>query len=892
MAMLMQWSIVLFLCVAVLSCGGGGGSGSKAPATPQTPEQALARLSPEDRKTFETWKSNIVKSCNATEVFMGGSGLGESGLDPAVLVQNNENSLIVKGPQGEQVFLGGIAGFSGESNSKHEHSISINGSSYSVQAETKRSGSFCEVFLFGQKVYETHIARSMDVVGFWQPGFQTKASVGTVNIRRSADPRYGQLEGHRFVESVFDMQMPRPEALAVLARHLGFTAEETQRLFRLQNARDLISLRVMGAEPSLWLNASFPELVAPTELLKEIRPGGVGVLQLEVQRRLPQTTYGKQTNTADASASKWLASFRLSAAEPGDNTRFKFEMTEVQYQGLVTGGANLAAQCFTDRVQILARMANPGQAQQRVVPAFAQALDPCETLMPELHKHLRTSGQLQRLLATVLSSLVPSRQADYAGWATELYSIALAVLESGKNLQPELDPTGRVRVIQDLALYLEHLRLEMTRTPQLREALRSEVYSMGFDWALAGERVGPGHATRILQVGESVVRDFSASTRTLLTNLGRDPRSQEEALNFAERMTPEYRAEALSTLAVARALNYALWENEFHNQILQKRPTQQEVRDWGQRLRGLQGQLNQYPRLASERGELVEMALTWLRQGEGTEQDVAWVLAGLNNAIDPFQASTRQLIRDLKRSLAQNRQAVAFAHGLTPEYKNLAQSIVVNSAAIGMKELGERLMQNVLQERPTIERMREMAETMAAGMEFSQREKARVGADSDFFNDRHLKEVLERAVNEAWSRADFITLEHITELGRRKSQCDNGFNKGASSVAQCVGLGWFSRQSGRFLDLRLDRIHGALAVDFVGYLNLLQPDFDYSTGRRELLGAFFGSFDVLWNKCDLATIRARRDQLRQQVHGYKNAPDTLKRWEWEKVLRETVKNCP
>ncbi|MCB0384061.1 MAG: hypothetical protein KDD43_01615, partial [Bdellovibrionales bacterium] len=668
--------------------------------------------------------------------------------------------------------------------------------------------------------------------------------------------------------------MPRPEALAVVSRHLGFTADETQRYFRLQNTRDLISLRVLGAEPSLWLNAAFPELVAPTELLKEIRPGGVGVLQLEVQRRLPQASYGKQTNSTDASAGKWLASFRLSPADPGDNSRFKFELTEVQYQGLVADGATLAGQCFADRVQILARMANPGQAQGRVVPAFTQAIDPCETLMPQLHEHLRKTGQLQRLLATALSSIVPSRQADYAGWASELHSIVLALLESGKSLQPELDPTGRVRVIQELALNLEHLRLELNRTPQTREALRSDVYSMGFDWALAGERVGPGQATRILQVSESVVRDFTASTRSMLAQLARDPRSQEDALNFAERMSPEYRSEALNTLVVARALSYAHWESEYHNQILQKRPTLQEVRDWGQRLRGLQGLLNQYPRLATERGELVDMALTWLRQGEGTEQDVAWVLAGLNNAIDPFQASTRQLIRDLKRSLVQNRDAVAFAHGLTPEYKNLAQSIVVNSAAIGMKELGERLVQNVLQQRPSLERMREMAETMAAGVEFSKREKARVGADSDFFNDRHLKEVLERAVNEAWMRADFVTLEHITELGRRKSQCDNGFNKGASSVAQCLGLGWFSRQPGRFLDLRLDRIHGALAVDFVGYLNLLQPEFDYSTGRRELMGAFFGSFDVLWNKCDLATIRAKRDQLRQQIHGYKNAADT------------------
>lgn len=101
MTTLVNWCLALVLSVVVLGCGGGGksGGGGGGPQGPKTPEEALAKLTPEDRQTFENWKLQVLKSCDATQAFNGrsGSDIHDMGIDPAALLHKNSLSMVVKG---------------------------------------------------------------------------------------------------------------------------------------------------------------------------------------------------------------------------------------------------------------------------------------------------------------------------------------------------------------------------------------------------------------------------------------------------------------------------------------------------------------------------------------------------------------------------------------------------------------------------------------------------------------------------------------------------------------------------------------------------------------------------------------------------------------------------
>ncbi|MCB0364667.1 MAG: hypothetical protein H6624_06570 [Bdellovibrionaceae bacterium] len=895
MTTLVNWCLALVLSVVVLGCGGGGksGGGGGGPQGPKTPEEALAKLTPEDRQTFENWKLQVLKSCDATQAFNGrsGSDIHDMGIDPAALLHKNSLSMVVKGPQGEMAFLGRTTGYSGESQSKFEYTVTVNGDSYTVQAEAKRNGSNCQVFLFGQKVYESVIARTMNVDSYWQPGTQAKSSIGRVSLKEYRGSEFAELKGHRFFEPLHDLQMALQESLPMIAGQLGLSREEAEKYFRLATEPGIESVRMIGWHNSLWMNSEYPQLVAPTEMLVELVRGASGNFALEWHRRAPRVQYGSVVNTSDSGSYKWVAKFRISSLE-NQPEQMNFALESVAYQGLVAFENSSASHCFQERVETLSRLDDSTARRDRVVPSVDEALTPCRALAQDLDQVVRENGRLKEVLATALAFVVPSRYADYAGWNEVLTEYALKVMRSGLHIQGELDPSGRVPVIQDVALNLEYLRAELTKVSGLQSALSETVYHMGLSWAYTGENVSPVHITRILMALERVVDVFPQSVESALWALAREPRSHEEELVFAEQMSVEYKAEALNTLNVARALDYPEWERETHNQILQKRPSLSELRQWGDRFRNLQHQFQAYPLLVSQRGALVGMVLQWLKTGEADEQQINWVLAGLNNSVDPFQKSTERLIQDLKRSFVQNRDAVAFAHSLTAEYKDLARAILAHSQAIGMERVGTELFESVLQDRLPIERLREMADTMAGASEFSTREKNRTGGDKDFYNDRYLKDLVKRAVKEGWSRQDFVTLEQITELGRLQSSCDSDtFYKGASSVAFCIGGDRFSRREGRYLDPRYGHVYGALALDFLTYMHRLKPEFDYSSVRGDLMSAFFSSFDMLWGKCELSVIQSRRAHLAQQMGQYLRETDTFKKWEWEKAIRETLDNC-
>ncbi|MBL7671835.1 MAG: hypothetical protein JNM39_15210 [Bdellovibrionaceae bacterium] len=108
------------------------------------------------------------------------------GIDGSVLLQRNANSAIFS-DNGNLAVVSSYNSFSGTLTTKVEDTQQINGLSYTVAAETKREGSNCTVFLFGQKVHETYIAKSFDVGTQWIAEKDAKSSSALrITIRHQA----------------------------------------------------------------------------------------------------------------------------------------------------------------------------------------------------------------------------------------------------------------------------------------------------------------------------------------------------------------------------------------------------------------------------------------------------------------------------------------------------------------------------------------------------------------------------------------------------------------------------------------------------------------------------------------------------------------------------------
>ena len=67
--------------------------------------------------------------------------------------------------------------------------------------------------------------------------------------------------------------------------------------------------------------------------------------------------------------------------------------------------------------------------------------------------------------------------------------------------------------------------------------------------------------------------------------------------------------------------------------------------------------------------------------------------------------------------------------------------------------------------------------------------------------------------------------------------------------------------------------------------------FDWISLRRTLLDEFFGSFEPIWSKCDAGSFAQKSGVLRGQINAIIIEPDQFKKWDLERQIKETIKDC-
>jgi hypothetical protein len=863
------------LAFAACSGGGGGGNGG-AGNTPQNKEQALNQLSAKHKANFESWQKKVVKACDASQAFgLNSDRQPEDGVDGAALISNNNGSVIFSDGNSFAI-MSGSSSFAGIGNTKAEETSN----SYTVTAETKREGSSCVVYLYGQKVYETSIYQSFTVGLQYSPNTQATATSSIPVVKNIGLGGASEVVQHGLYSLLTQSLKPTKDSQTFIAQRLGLNVDQATKLFKLSDSSIGNSIvKLESDQNSVWSSNEFGNLIASTSTLKKSFDGSNRAVQLEVRLRVPQYEIGGVKNSSDQGNLKLSLTANIVKKDNG----FTYTLNSMQNAGLVPFSADEAIACAGDRLSVYLGTEN----QNMISPSVQTVMNPCSILYAQVEDTAYQKGFYKSAVSTVLAGVSPSSQIQYGGWDYVLSKLAKDALAANKDIVSELDPSGKTKIVSMISRHLTTLKSEIEKSKNML-TVKDTVLNMGLDWSFQGQNVSGGRVTQIIQSIDNSTDVFSVSSSRLLNDLARNPNSNDDQLSFARNIDNAYKSEAQKALGLSKDLNYSNFETDIFNKVIQRKTTIDEIRDWSSKLTTVKTEVNKYPSLSSVKVEVVGLSIKWLKSGEVTEQDLGSVYSALNNAVEPFTESTKQLIRDLGQSLGANKEALEFSRNLTAEYKQLAILIRSNATAAENESWGTSFFNSVLQKRPAIGLLRQWNELWTSALAFIQREKAKVAGELGSSPEWNRKKVIEVALKEVWSAQDFSALEAISQVAKAKNTCDR--HKDASSLADCAGMSLFSKGQKKFFDPAYSGRYSGLGADFTNYMNQL-GGFDWTSLRWALIGEFFGSWEPIWSKCDGSSFSQKAATLKSQINAIINEGDQFKKWELERQIKETIKNC-
>jgi len=876
-------TIILLLAACTKSGGGGsGGNGGKEPEKkPTNREEALQKLSPEHRANFETWVSNVVKACDSSQAF----GLNndrlitENGIDGSVFLKKTNGSVVFSDGKSFAI-INNYNTFSGTSTTKSEETSDINGKGYTISAEAKREGSKCALYLFDQKIYETEIFESFVIGSEFAPGKEATSNSPIPTVRTLGINGSAEVVQHGFFSLLSQTLRPTNDSRLFVGQILGFTNEQSESLLKLNNyfsAADA-AVRIDGNPTSVWSNQDGNNLISQFSILKEIFDGNLKTISLEIRLPIPHFDFAGVKNTADSGTFKLIAHASLVK----NDQRFLYSLKGLENNGLTVLNQTEAETCAKDRLN--AYLGSVAQLNA-ISPSVQLLLNPCKTLFSEIEETSYKNGFFKSLIPVLFALVTPSNQFQYGGWDSVLSRLVKEILAENKDIFAELDPSNKTKIISSIFKHLGPIRIGFEEFKNL-EQLKEAIYQMGLDWSFKGMDVSATKINLILQTVDHIAIVFKASSEQLLHNLAQNPNSDQ--LVFAMGIDDKYINEAVNALNLSKELNYTLFETDVFNQIIQKKVTLEELQSFNNQFSIIKSEVSKYSSLTPVKGDLVRLSLKWLKKGEVTQQELSNIYSAINNTLDSFKESTQQLIRDLDQSLAGNKEALEYARGFSDTYKQIVNSIVINSKAAEYESWGQNFLNSLLQKRPSFSQIDQWNEMWNAILTFIKNEKALVAGDSGAFPEWNRKDVIEVAIKESWSAQNFISFVVIASVATGKNTCEQ--YKDASSQAKCVGLGSFSKGQKKFFDTTYADRYRNLAIDFNGYLSKLS-DSDWTSFKWTLVEGFFGTWEPIWSKCDNNIFTQKANTLKNQMTAIISESDTFKKWDLERQIKETLNNC-
>lgn len=878
--------ISLFSIIVLSSCSGGsssdGGKNSGPSLNAASPDEALKKLSPQHKSYFLAWQNQVFKSCDSSEAF----GLSEDkknesdGIDGAALIKKNKGSVVFSdGKVG--IILTGYNTISGTGKTKTEESVNLNGQSYTLSAEAIREGSTCSLYLYGQKVYETEIVQNFNVGSQYSVDTDVTVNSEIPVIKPIGVKGAAEVVQHGIYSLISKTLTPTIIAQNILIQSFGITKEQAEKYFKLNTTSTIkTAVRITNDTSAIWNHNQAGNLISSFSNLTSAFDGTGKVLNLEVRVQIPQFDFKGVKNNADNGNLKLILAPKILKKDTG----FLYTLNGLFNQGLVAFNQSEAESCAQDRLQTYL---GSSKVSNLITPSRQTVFGPCSLLFPEIENVSYKNGFFKSLIPIVFEGITPAKQVEYSGWDTVLSQLAINTINENKNIVTELDPTIKTKIVSVVSNYLEIIKDEINKSKNVQRS-QDIAFQMGLDWSFNGELVSALKISQIIQSVDNSIDVFLASSNRLLNQLAQNPFSVDDQLLFAQSMDTNFKEEALKALNLSKDLNYSLFENEVYNQVIQKKTSIEDLKNWSERFLTIKNEINKYPDLSSVKKELVESSLQWIKNKDISIQELSGLYSALNNSVNPFTESTKQLVKDLGQALQAHKEALNFASNLSNEYKQLALAIRNNSAAVDYENWGTAFFNLVLQNRPSLEQLRLWNDLWSSALLFTQREKLKIAGELGSSSEWNRKHIIEVAVKETWSNQNFLDLESIARVAQAKNVCDR--YKDASSLADCAGINLFSKGSRKFFDPAFAGRYANLGNDFNNYMNQMK-DFNWTTFKWALIGEFFGTSEPIWSRCDNSLFNQKVSILKNQMTSILSETDQFKKWDLERQIQETIKNC-
>jgi len=854
--------------------GGGGGGGDH-----------LSKLTDEQRKAFEQWKTKVVKSCDASQAFNSQGGDG-GGIDVEALIKKNENSLVFSEAE-RLVVLTGYQGIMGVQDTKYDLTVTVNGSTSTISARTHMEGTKCELYLFEDKIFETTVAQTIGVGLDWRKGregdlLETSRELKIDPIGRGGLSEISSVNIHSLIS---DYLRPGEDTIEYLARKFEIKKEAAQNIFRSELEMDLMAMRFAEDSSSLWTDRWLPVMVSSEDKLRTLFDGNKKSVNLEVDVVVEEVTANQVKSSNDNKRIKLIVPVSV---ERVDGV-LRLQALGGAEPTLVPFDGDQANECARSRV--LAYLKDL-RYRDRVWPSVGGTFGPCHVLHPKVKAMAFDNGLMKELVLYIFESVQPRLDLRYEGWDEVLSDLTLKVVEQGGNIENELDPQGVTLIVPRIGHIVTQIKGELDQTTGLEE-VKKDIYRMGMSWIYKSED-GSGMVRDIVLAVQNTFGVFPESTKALIEALNTNPMGRMEQVQFALKMDGPYKDEAVKSREIAKALSFSEFDRNIFAKVIQQRISLAELQKWTSMLTTIKSQIEPYTNLEKVKEKLIHNSVKWLESGAVTNADeLGKIYRAINNVAVVFESSTVKLVDDLEKSLEAQRASIDFALGITDEYKDLASKIPVLSEKIEMTSWGARFVENLLQDRPTLDQVRAWHQTLVSAGSFYDRE-TELTKDDHYENDRRREDVLRVALNESWTESDFVDFEVIAKLGMYKSDfCSK--RRGKSSMAGCGNLSLFSTDQGRLFDRNFGRRYVQLSKTFEAYLVQLRGNEPWGFGfGGKLFDAFFDGPEALWSKCHSGGFDAKvayLDQLIKRREAVKN--DIPKRWEVEREITEkALVNCP
>jgi len=518
------------------------------------------------QEAFTQWKNKLIKSCDSADAFSGPQSHDYHAIDGRVLLKQLDHSLLVKDPSsGAFLALGTPHSPSGSSHSTLEET----GTNHSFKAEFKREGSLCEVWLSGQKVYETHLFNYLPVLVSQTE--HVERMVTSTPLKMQTQQNLGYLDLQPWANLFF---VNTPKEAQVLATVLN-VSEKDIAPFLLSSNQDFQphSISVPLLPEILAFDKSLP-LASGQLASMEKFVSALPAYPLWLKIQAPQINVFDVSNDKDK-GQLWVftsrAFQRIRSADLSEHV-----MRPLRYEGTEPLNDQKAIDCFVKKTQA---MLTANTANTESIDAYA-TMSACSALAQDFNQAVLTHAEAKNSLLAVLTKA----QGSAHGWDELLEALAELTVAQRKNLKTELDPANTLERLTFISDFVDDFVEGLNKHPGLKifqSDLIKAAVAMGFAKnSLSSQEID--HMTTCLA---NAVNPFQHAVSNFIDELTQGHLiDRESQTSFACSITANYKQLAKDIYLQAASIKADKWVLKKWQNVLVEQPSIETLQSWKQTL--------------------------------------------------------------------------------------------------------------------------------------------------------------------------------------------------------------------------------------------------------------------------------------------------------------------